>query len=430
MVTASHNPAPDNGFKVFAASGSQIVPPVDAGIASRMAALDPCAIELADADSPLVERCGEEAVASYLQWLTSVRSDPSVPPLRVAYSALCGVAGETLCRAFAEVGFPAPAVVASQQDPDGSFPGLPFPNPEEAGVMDEVVALAAREGLPLALANDPDGDRLGVAIPTRSGRWRRLSGDEIGWVLAEYLLERTSGPDRLVATTVVSSTLLGRIAERHGVVFEETFTGFKWLADRALGRPDLRLVFAYEQALGFLVASRPLDKDGISAAIVLVEAASAAARDGLTIEDLLDRIAARYGKVFTFEQSVPLGASSAAALVARLVASPPARLGAFTLERVEDLSAAGLVRLFFEAGGARVRVSVRPSGTEPKVKFYGELTCPPPADERLGGSGISSEAAAAVPVVHPGGEPDAALLEGLVRWFVASSESEGVRGVA
>merc|ERR1712136_732640 len=164
-------------------------------------------------------------------------------------------------------------VVEAQHTPDGSFPTVSFPNPEEPGAMDLLFEAAQREGVQLAIANDPDADRVGAAIPLADGSWRRLAGDEIGWLLADHILRNTKGDDRLAVTTLVSSSLLGKMAKEHGVAFQETFTGFKWMAHAALNNPDKRLVFAYEQALGYLVTGRPLDKDGITAAILLVELA-------------------------------------------------------------------------------------------------------------------------------------------------------------
>ena len=206
----------------------------------------------------------------------------------VAYTAMHGVAGAVLERAFAAADLPAPMVVGSQFEPDAAFPSVSFPNPEEPGAMDRVVELAADRGAAVALANDPDGDRLGVAVPQSDGSWRRLGGDEIGWLLADHVLGHTAGDDRLVVTTLVSSSLLGVMAADHGVQFAETFTGFKWIGRAILDRPELRCVFAYEQALGYLVAPRPLDKDGISAAVLMAEIAALAEAEGTSVQGRLD----------------------------------------------------------------------------------------------------------------------------------------------
>ena len=235
--------------------------------------------------------------------------------------------------------------------------------------MDLVIALAREAGAGLALANDPDGDRLGAAIPQPDGSWRRLGGDEIGWLLADHILKHTSGDDRLVVTTLVSSSLLAKMAADYGVQFAETFTGFKWMGRTILEHPELRCVFAYEQALGYLVAPRPLDKDGISAAVMLAEIASVAAEEGTTVQGRLDDLAARYGRHVVAEQSVQMDPAAAAERVRSLLDDPPDQLAGAAVSEVVAFPEADLLRLILDGG---VRVQVRPSGTEPKVKLYGE----------------------------------------------------------
>jgi phosphomannomutase len=287
-----------------------------------------------------------------------------------------GVGGETLMKAFTAVGFAVPTVVEAQQVPDGSFPTVSFPNPEELGAMDLVIELAQKIGADVALANDPDADRLGVAIPVGSDasrEWRLLRGDEIGWLLGDHILRHTKGDDRLVVTTLVSSSLLGKMARQHGVAFAETFTGFKWIADAVVRHPNKRLVFAYEQALGYLVADRPLDKDGISAALVMTEIVALAKRDGVTLQDRLDEIATEYGQHVTTELSIKMSASEGAAVVEQLRENPPKMIGGRRVAGVEDFPEANLLRVWLdEVGGRGVRLQIRPSGTEPKVKLYGE----------------------------------------------------------
>ncbi|MDP4649699.1 MAG: phospho-sugar mutase [Ilumatobacteraceae bacterium] len=376
MVTASHNPPQDNGYKVYLGSGAQIVPPHDELISDAIESFDATSIELASEDSPLIQILGDECIDEYIKWLPSVRLCRDVPRIKVAYTAMHGVGGDTALRAFASAGFDQPVVVASQQEPDGSFPTVSFPNPEEPGAMDLVIDLARRSGAAIALANDPDADRLGVAIPVTgetSGEWRLLRGDEIGWLLGDHILRHTNGDDRLVVTTLVSSSLLGKMAHKHGVAFEETFTGFKWIADAAMKRSDKRLVFAYEQALGYLVADQPLDKDGISAALVMTEIATLAVHDGVTVQQRLDQIAAEYGQHVTAELSVKMSPSDGAAVVEELRANPPMMIGGRQVVGVEDFPEANLLRLWLdEVGGRGVRLQIRPSGTEPKVKLYGE----------------------------------------------------------
>jgi len=292
-----------------------------------------------------------------------------VPGVAVVYTAMHGVGGATALAAFERAGLPAPAVVAEQQQPDGTFPTVPFPNPEEPGAMDLLLALAASTGAALAVANDPDADRLGAAIPTPDGAWRKLGGDEIGWLFADHILSNTSGDDRLVVTTLVSSSLLGTMARAHGVTCLETYTGFKWIGHTALEHPELRFVFGYEQALGYLVCGCPLDKDGITAAVLLAEIAAVAAADGVTIQQRLDTIAATYGTHVMAELSVKMAPAEGSAAVARLRADPPTMVGGREVTSVEWFEEAGLLRLRL---GDDLRLQVRPSGTEPKVKLYGE----------------------------------------------------------
>lgn len=371
MVTASHNPPADNGYKVYLGTGSQIVPPADLDISACIDMADPCAVPLADADHPLIEWLGDEAVQAYIDSVPAVRLCPDVPGVPVAYTAMHGVGGEVLLRAFEAAGLPAPAVVEEQQRPDPTFPTVSFPNPEEPGAMDLLMAAAARAGAAVALANDPDADRLGAAIPAPDapGGWRRLGGDEIGWLLADHILRHTSGDDRLVVTTLVSSSLLGRMAAAHGVHSAETYTGFKWIGHTALARPDQRLVFGYEQALGYLVCDRPLDKDGITAAVMMAEVAALAAAEGVTLQRRLDDIAERFGRFIMAERSVRMPPAEGAAAVARLRGAAPSAIGGRAVTEVEWFEEATLLRLWL---GDEVRLQVRPSGTEPKVKLYGE----------------------------------------------------------
>lgn len=236
--------------------------------------------------------------------------------------------------------------------------------------MDRVIELARSLDADLALANDPDGDRLGVAIPTRSGDWRLLTGDEIGALLADYVLAQTSGDDRLVVTTLVSSTLLGKMATAAGVQYAESFTGFKWIADAVRRRPEQRFVFGYEQALGYLVTPTPVDKDGIGAAVVMAQITAAAKGQGRSIEDRLDNLAERFGRHCTTQRSVRRSPAESRAAVAALRANPPETLAEVTVTEVTWFDEAGLLRL---QCGPNARVQVRPSGTEPKVKVYAEI---------------------------------------------------------
>lgn len=375
MVTASHNPPADNGYKVYLETGSQIVNPVDEEIAAAIATVDPLNIDLAEPTSALVTMLDDEVRQEYLVATQSVRYVTDVDSVVVAYTPLHGVGGATLVSAFDRCGLGAPLVVDDQFEPDGSFPTVNFPNPEEPGAMDAVVDLAARSGAALAIANDPDADRLGVAIPTASG-WRRLSGDEIGWLLADHVLTHTEGDDRMVVTTLVSSSLLSVMADAHGVHAEETFTGFKWIGRTVLEHPDRRFVFGYEQALGYLVAQPPLDKDGITAAILIAEVAAVAAAEGTTIEARLEQLALRYGRYVIGERSIKMDPSLSSGVVRRLQADPPTTIGNIGVEAVVEFPEAGLLRMSLADG---TRLQVRPSGTEPKIKLYGESVDGDPA---------------------------------------------------
>jgi phosphomannomutase len=368
MITASHNPPRDNGYKVYLSDGSQIVTPTDVEIAAAIDAVDPANVRSADDGDPRIVHLGDEPVSAYLASAPGVRLVADATDVGVAYTPMHGVGGATLLASFARAGFAPPHVVEQQFAPDPDFPTVSFPNPEEPGAMDLVMALAADVGADIAIANDPDADRLGAAIPTPDGRWRRLTGDEIGWLLADHILDHTSGDDRLVVTTLVSSSLLGRMAAAAGVHHAETFTGFKWIARVVRERPDQRFVFGYEQALGYLVTRQPLDKDGITAGVVMAEVAALARRDGVTLQERLDDLARRFGRYITVERSLTMQPSVAAARVAAMRASEPKKLAGRAVERVTSFDEANLLRL--ECGASRVQV--RPSGTEPKVKIYGE----------------------------------------------------------
>ncbi len=374
MVTASHNPPADNGYKVYLHTGAQIVPPADEQIAACIDAIDPCDVQLSNEDDPLIEMLDDTLVQAYLDAAPAVRFRPELAGGRAAYTALHGVGGATLVEAFARAGLAEPHVVAQQQQPDGTFPTVSFPNPEEPGAMDLLIELAASVDAPIALANDPDADRMAAAIPMRSPAtskddWRRLGGDEIGWLLADHILRHTSGDDRFVITTLVSSSLLGRMAARHHVHTTETFTGFKWIGHTVLEHPEYRFVFGYEQALGYLVCDRPLDKDGITAAILLAEVAALAAEEGTTLQGRLDAIVDQYGKHVIADLSVHLEPSVGVAAVSRLRATPPTEVAGRAVTSVGWYPEAGLLRL---QCGDDLRLQVRPSGTEPKVKLYGE----------------------------------------------------------
>lgn len=398
MITASHNPAADNGYKLYLADGIQLVSPADTEIA---ALIDEVAAEGADllgaglsaggarptraagTGTRRVSTLGDEVAVDHVAaagaaCLTAERQ------VRVLYTAMHGVAGRHLLAAFAAAGFPAPDVVAEQFEPDPDFPTVSFPNPEEAGALDLAFARAAATGPDVILANDPDGDRLAVAVPDRAGdRWVRLSGDQVGALLADHVMAHTSGPDRLVASSLVSSRLISALAEAEGVADVRTLTGFKWVARPIVERPDRRYLLGYEEALGYCVGDRVRDKDGISAALVMAELVAEALARGETLWDRLDRLAARLGVYLTGPVTLTFagddGLDRRSAAMAAAAADPPADLAGVAVTEAEDLSAGaslpptpGVVWHLAD----RSRVIVRPSGTEPKLKAYVEVVEP------------------------------------------------------
>jgi phosphomannomutase len=376
MVTASHNPPRDNGYKVYWDDGAQIVPPLDSEISVAIDAVGRVdELPLGSGGTVL----GDEIVEAYLRSLSRIPLGTD-RDISIAYTPLHGVARDVLLRAFAWAGFAAPAVVAEQGAPDPDFPTVAFPNPEEPGAMDLALDLGAAGQADLVMANDPDGDRCAVGVPLPGGGRRLLTGDELGGLLAEHVLRHTHGPDRLVVTTIVSSTLLGKIAAHHGVRFAESLTGFKWIMKA--GSPGDRLVFGYEEALGYSLGgdeSVPVrDKDGIGAALAVAALAAAAKRDGRTLLDLLDDQARQYGLHATSQLSFRVADQGLIPeALARLRKSPPAALAGHAVAAIDDLAvgADGLpptegLRLRL-AGDARV--VIRPSGTEPKLKCYLEV---------------------------------------------------------
>jgi len=382
VVTASHNPAADNGYKVYLGDGSQIVPPADAAISDAIDAIGPLAgiprvVTAKDART-------DEVVAAYLARLQDLlaelgTADPAARAgIRIAYTPLHGVGADTVATLAAEAGFAPFAVPPAQAEPDPSFPTVAFPNPEEAGALDLTLALATEIRADLVLANDPDADRCAVAVPDGAG-WRMLRGDEVGVLLGRHLLGRRAGG--VFAASIVSSSMLGALAGVAGAAYAETLTGFKWIG-RVPG-----LAFGYEEALGYcLDPAYVADKDGMSALLVLADLAAAAKAAGRTLLDDLDAAAGVVGVHATDQVSLRLSDPSAiAALMDRLRSMPPQRLGGADVVGVDDLAAppaGGLpptdgLRLHLHGGG---RVIVRPSGTEPKVKAYLEAVEAPDAD--------------------------------------------------
>jgi len=388
MITASHNPAADNGYKLYLSDGAQVIPPVDARIEERIAGLGPLAeVPVADTDSPLITRHGDEVAQAYLDAVVAVTARRALGPradLTVVYTAMHGVAGTLMQRAMSQAGFPAPHVVAKQADPDPDFPTVAFPNPEEPGALDLALADARRLDADLLVASDPDGDRLAVAVPEPTGGWHVLTGDQLGALLGASLLEWTAADpepqDRLVATTIVSSTLLSKIAAAAGAQYAETLTGFKWITRAGDRMPGTRFLFGYEEALGYAVGDVVRDKDGIGAALAMLRLATEMRVAGRSVLDRYDELETAHGVHLTSQ--VTLRTTDQARVMSRLRAAHPAALGGEPVMSVADLAdGAGdpdgippANVLILRLPGARV--VLRPSGTEPKIKCYIEITEP------------------------------------------------------
>jgi len=369
MVTASHNPPQDNGYKVYLDDGGQIVPPADASIEAATAAVGPLTTVPLSGSYTVLDSTVEE------QYLDAVAALGRTPhrQLRIVYTAMHGVGASVLRAALVRAGFAEPVPVTEQVAPDPDFPTVSFPNPEEPGAMDLALALAGRVGADLVLANDPDADRCAVGCPAAGepGGWRMLRGDEVGVLLADHLI-RTGRGTGTFATTIVSSSWLGALCAARGVRYAETLTGFKWIVRAA---PDV--TYGYEEALGYAVApSLVRDKDGISAALLVADLAAALRAEGRTLLDRLDELAAETGLYATDQVSVRVqDLTQITAAMARLRATPPATLLGRPVTAVEDLLPdADVVRL--RAAGCRV--VARPSGTEPKLKAYLEVSVPIP----------------------------------------------------
>lgn len=375
-VTASHNPPRDNGYKVYLGDGSQIVSPADAEIAAQIDAIAALA-DVPRADSGWQD-LGDEVLEAYLERTDAVLTPGSARGVRTVYTAMHGVGKDVVLAAFARAGFPAPVLVAEQAEPDPAFPTVAFPNPEEPGAMDLAFATAARANPDIVIANDPDADRCAVAVPDAASAtgWRMLRGDEVGALLAAHLVHK--GATGVFAESIVSSSLLGRIAEAAGLGYEETLTGFKWIS-RVEG-----LRYGYEEALGYCVDPEGVrDKDGVTAALLVAELASELKEQGRTLTDLLDDLAMAHGLHATDQLSVRVeDLSVIASAMAALRAEPPVSLAGLRVASAEDLNQ-GTATLpptdglrYYLEGDYKARVIVRPSGTEPKLKCYLEVVVP------------------------------------------------------
>jgi phosphomannomutase len=410
IITASHNPPADNGYKAYAANAVQIVPPDDTSIASFIDSAPP-AVDVPLVGSPrshpLVSQVPAGIIdAYYAAVLATVPSAPDGEGPRMVYSAMHGVGGETLIELFNRAGMHRVVPVPEQFQPDGHFPTVAFPNPEEPGAMDLSNALAADVEADLVIANDPDADRLAVSLPV-DGRWRQLTGNQIGVLLADFVLETTDQPDALVIQSIVSSPMLASVAAAHGASYDRTLTGFKWICNAALDRAaagDGTFVFGYEEALGYSVGRTVRDKDGISAALAFAVMAARAAADGGTVWDRLGRLYADHGLWVSTQKSIVRGGTEGleqiAAAMASLQGRTPDSLAGRPVTGVTDYRTGaenrprwlGNTDLVEYTLGDAGRALIRPSGTEPKIKIYVDLRGDAGADWMAAEEGLLAQA--------------------------------------
>jgi phosphomannomutase len=377
MVTASHNPGSDNGYKVYLGGvvdgvtyrGSQIISPADKQISTHIKSIESLKLVKRDTSWQVLD---EDIVEKYVERTKVLAPRPG--DLKIVYTAMHGVGTKTLQRVFHRAGFPSLILVESQAQPDPDFPTLPFPNPEELGALDLALDTARTFDADLLIANDPDADRCSVAIKGRDNTWRALRGDEIGAILGEVMAK--SAQSGTLANSIVSSSILSKIAAHHKLNFEETLTGFKYIAKIP------NLVFGYEEAIGFCVDSLTVnDKDGISAALLMAQIATDLKNDGKTLDDLLDEIWKTYGFHATEQISIRVNdLALISTLMTKLRSNSASEIAGFKVLAMEDLlkpnnslpPTDGL-RFTLEQN---IRIIIRPSGTEPKIKCYIEIVDP------------------------------------------------------
>jgi phosphomannomutase len=392
VITASHNPPEYNGYKVYASNGAQIVPPTDERIAAAIAAVGPASevprvTSFSQAD---VEELGTFARRRYQDAIAAARPRIDVArDLAIAYTPLHGVGGRYVTEAFSRAGYGRLYVVEDQFAPDGAFPTVRFPNPEEPGALDLAVATAERTGAGLILANDPDADRLAAVVPVDGG-WRPLTGNQIGILLADHLLanDEGRGGQPIVLSSIVSSPMLASVAAAYDARYEPTLTGFKWICNAALAlerSEGVRFVFGYEEALGYTIGTVVRDKDGISAAVAFADLVASLAAEGATVIDRLSALSRRHGLWVSHQKSIVAPGSDGLvridAAMRRIGTTVPDELAGHTVTAATDyrqgaerrprwLPATPLVELDLDQGS---RVLMRPSGTEPKLKIYVDL---------------------------------------------------------
>ncbi|ARC93776.1 phosphoglucomutase [Vibrio coralliilyticus] len=395
VVTASHNPPEYNGFKVYWENGAQIIPPHDSGIAGEIdeAATKPIPLmNLDDAEKhDLLVWLKEDYYETYRQTMNGnplLANHQQPEAVGVAYTAMHGVGADMAETLLKDAGFTKIYSVAEQREPDGSFPTVNFPNPEEAGAMDMVVALAKANDADIACANDPDADRFAVAARRPDGEYQMLTGDQVGSLFGNYLLSHTDATKQLIGNTIVSSTLLKKIALSHGAEYYQTLTGFKWLTNIAMQKETVekQFLFAYEEALGYTVGNKVWDKDGLSALVAFSQLTAELKSQGKTVWDQLESIYREHGMYINAQHSTALD-PKAPPVGDKLRAAQPSQIAGRKVEVIEDLKSstrtfadgktesidlpASDVLIYHLSGGARV--IVRPSGTEPKLKCYYEV---------------------------------------------------------
>ncbi|EGQ7705451.1 phospho-sugar mutase [Vibrio cholerae] len=398
VVTASHNPPEYNGFKVYWENGAQIIPPHDAGIAAcidqaAQQAIPYLALEQAEQQG-LLHWLRDEYYQTYRKTIGAsplLQHHTKPQALSLAYTAMHGVGANMAETLLADVGFTHVSSVKEQREPDGTFPTVNFPNPEEAGAMDMVMALAKKVGAQLACANDPDADRFAVAARKADGEYQMLTGDQVGSLFGHYLLSQTDAHRQLVGNTIVSSSLLSKIAAAHGARYYQTLTGFKWLTNVAMQEQteQHQFLFAYEEALGYTIGSTVWDKDGLSALVAFAQLAAELNAQGKTVWDQLEALYRQHGLHVNAQRSIALAPNSPP-VGDKLRATPPTDIAGRKVLIVEDFKLARRtfadgktetitlptsdVLIYHLDGGARV--IVRPSGTEPKLKCYYEVVTP------------------------------------------------------
>ncbi|NNF05327.1 MAG: phospho-sugar mutase [Candidatus Eisenbacteria bacterium] len=400
MVTASHNPPEYNGYKVYWDNGAQIIPPHDKGISRAIDAVESISsVPLMESEKAreggLLQTIAESLEQKYVDQVISLQRHPETSrDLTFVYTPLHGVGKEWVAKVFEQAGFKGLHVVSEQAEPDGEFPTVRFPNPEEPGALDLALDLAAKVDADAILANDPDADRLAVALKQPEGSYRVLTGNEIGTLLGHYLLQHSQTSNPLVSTTIVSSRLLQAMAKAKGAAYEETLTGFKWIANRAIERKSegLDFIFGFEEALGYTVSELVRDKDGVGAALVFADLMAFCKHSQKTALEYLAEIYAEFGVYLSAQKSLTLPGSSGLAkiqnMMAQLRENPPVTVGEAKVVSIADLQSgeeknigsgeisklsfppSNVLRFRLDEGS---QILARPSGTEPKIKFYVEV---------------------------------------------------------